>query len=559
MELGPQKINYQMSISIKILCVVLILLTATLADATTYYLSATGTATLKSNATSGCVDGADSAYLSIAGHNGETFIAGDTLVFCDDGGSTYTGQLLPPSSGEDGNRITYRAETGTTITIDANSLTNRTWRNVGQSYIIVQNLIFTGATGTCVMNVTDSGADVIDVVFSNVTAHSCGGAGISFWATHDYPAQKVSDVAVGDSTSYNNQTAGINAFGGARIEYVIFRRNLVYNNNQSEGLHNAISVSHTRSDTLLTSGWTQDGGIDGDGDYYQALALTPLRVVRDSEAGTKVELTQGSGNLGTNEWEYRDGNLHIDIGEDPAGIDIVYSYASKQYIYFESNYVYGTKDSTTGADGDGMFMDWFTENGYARYNFIRDNEGGGLHLKTTKNVDVYGNIIVNNGRMGIQMRLGIYNIGVYNNVIYGNTQSGIALLEDCDTVVMQNNIISENGAYGINDVYDQSSSESEDYNDIYFNSSGERNNISVGSNTVTGDPLFVDVANDQYWIQDSSPAKQTGTPIDLGLDGGKGLLSTSSWPDDVKTFQRSNPPSMGAYFLGGVSTGMGLN
>ena len=543
----------------KILCAILIFLTASFADAATYYLRADGEAADKESA-SGC--GAAGTAMSLTVHNAETFSAGDVIELCDDGGSTYTGRLIPPSSGSEGSPITYQAESGATIVVDADGVTAEAFRIVNQSYITVTDLRFTGGTGAGVYAVS-SGADVSNIILDGIWSYSHGGPGIQFNSSGS--SYKIEDITISDSTISTNASAGISVTGIYRVEGVTIQRNTVNGNNTDQLGRQAIGIAMPVASLTLSTGWTQDGGIDGDGDYYQSLATTPLRVYQKQLTADQRELTAGSGDLADGEWEYKGGNLHIDIGEDPDGLEIVYLIDYYTDITVEENLIYDQINHSSGWDGTCIFFDWGVRNATAKYNRCYDGQGGGIHVLSGETINIYGNLIYGNctdeysESAGIKLNIGANDVNIYNNTIYGNSCDGIKTATNVDTVVIKNNIIRSNGDYAINDSDDEAISLSEDYNNISDHAVAARNNIAAGSNSFYDNPLFADEANDVFWLQDSSPAKQTGTPIDLGLDGGKGLLSTSSWPDDVKTFQRSNPPSMGAYFFGGVSTGMGLN
>jgi hypothetical protein len=73
-----------------------------------YYLRQGGNAASKAAATGPCT--ANSATMSLATHNKETFSPGDVIIVCDTGGGFNTTDFIPPSSGSGQNRIEYRAE-----------------------------------------------------------------------------------------------------------------------------------------------------------------------------------------------------------------------------------------------------------------------------------------------------------------------------------------------------------------------------------------------------------------------------------------------------------------
>jgi len=86
----------------------------------TYYVAEGGTATdqAKENATSGTYPG---GCMSPAGHNAETFAAGDSILLSDEGGDIRA-KLVTPSLGSDGNQIVYDAKSGDTPVLSGSDL-----------------------------------------------------------------------------------------------------------------------------------------------------------------------------------------------------------------------------------------------------------------------------------------------------------------------------------------------------------------------------------------------------------------------------------------------------
>ena len=88
------------------------------ASATTYYVSEGGG---NNSGVATCGDGTDES----ANHRTLTWananmVAGDTCILCNDGGTFTTWVIDPTNSGTSGSHITYKGETGVTVTIDAN-------------------------------------------------------------------------------------------------------------------------------------------------------------------------------------------------------------------------------------------------------------------------------------------------------------------------------------------------------------------------------------------------------------------------------------------------------
>ncbi len=165
-------------------------------------------------------------------------------------------------------------------------------------------------------------------------------------------------------------------------------------------------------------------------------------------------------------------------------------------------------------------------------------EGGG----TSDTVRIYNNIIKNTGIAGTLLPAydgssggTIKNITIINNTYYGNTGSdgGIWIGAWSPTyiqnLIIRNNIFSQNNPTQIKETNTgRHSGITIDYN--LFNGSGG----ALGSNIVTGDPLFINASNGDFHLQSSSPAIGKGT-------------STNSPPLDYDRKARPSPPSIGAF------------
>ena len=506
----------------------------------TYTMRADGTSATKG--TTACGNGTASDFMGITRHNQESFSPGDIIELCDDGGSIYTGRLIVRSDGSaGGGYITYRAESGTTITVDAGGATAEAFRMPGRQYIRVENLNFTGGTGAGVYGATQAGRDIAYIVLDNIRSYSHDGPGVQFISRMQNPAEKVSQITIQDSQIDTNGAAGISLTGFWLIEYVTIDGNDVFGNNTSQNSRQGIGIAVPRN--VLTTGWTYEN--EGD-DYYQAVTYTPLRVFQD-DANFR-ELTKGNIPLTDGQWDYQGGNLYVDIGGNPEGIDIAYLTGKITNIAAINNKSYSNTDHSSGWDGVGIFFDLGVEDSYAAFNQVYDNDGGGIYVKSSKNIDIYYNLIYNNSvgqGDGIRVRKGSYDVNIFNNTITGTINgNGILILDGSDLIVLKNNIISNNNAYGISSD-GTSANVSEDYNQLYNNTSGDRQNISAGSNSQSGDPLFVDTANENYTLEPISPA----------IDAGElQFMHAAGWHDNpyckpgytVKTRLYGDGPDIGA-------------
>jgi len=190
-----------------------------------------------------------------------------------------------------------------------------------------------------------------------------------------------------------------------------------------------------------------------------------------------------------------------------------------------------------------------------RDSIVRDcvTAGGpmsGIHLYTSSSATVIGSDIYNHGRGGVGMGsngtltireskihhntdagLGVVagtstltNVLVYENgtagvgsltagnmtlrhvTIVGNTGDAVSLSGGSTTI--QNSILAFNGDDGI-DL--NAGTLTHTYNDVHGNTSANFEGTTQSTGEITTDPLFVDRPNDDYHIQETSPAKDTGT------------------------------------------------
>ncbi len=218
----------------------------------------------------------------------------------------------------------------------------------------------------------------------------------------------------------------------------------------------------------------------------------------------------------------------------------------------------GNVEAVSGDRGFGIWTD--TVNGpdlsgvVIRYNYSNWNRNTGIFSENENGTEIYYNISTNNKTSSAYTR-GIYldcsngnypttNNEVYNNVCYGNNiginVSGIpdSSLKAVDNLI-RNNIISgninrelrandggeNNAGEGSGNEYTYNSfgieaSNCIEWNDGKYISTYAVFDDSVGSatNSVAGDPLFTDAANNDFTLTAQSPAIDAGTDVGLVLD-----------------------------------------
>src|SRR4029078_806652 len=115
----------------------------------------------------------------------------------------------------------------------------------------------------------------------------------------------------------------------------------------------------------------------------------------------------------------------------------------------------------------------------------------------------------------------IYNNVVYKNSIYGGTSGGIRVANGPDGTKVWNNTVYANKGWGINiQATTSKPTNTVVQNNIAFaNTSGQIANTGTGSilntNLTTIDPRFVNPAADDFNLQISSPAINTGLILSL--------------------------------------------
>jgi len=111
-------------------------------------------------------------------------------------------------------------------------------------------------------------------------------------------------------------------------------------------------------------------------------------------------------------------------------------------------------------------------------------------------------------------------INIFNNTIVDNIKSGIYFATPCNSpgghVQIYGNIIANNGVYGIERhcVTIQC-----DYNNLYNNAKGNHNTSIQGTNSFSLDPSFIDHEEGNFVLKSDSPCINKGRPGDQDPDG----------------------------------------
>lgn len=142
--------------------------------------------------------------------------------------------------------------------------------------------------------------------------------------------------------------------------------------------------------------------------------------------------------------------------------------------------------------------------------------GAGVVLETDGYFTVTNNLIAHNSTCGIKVwDITQYGLVAHNTVAFNTgSEGGICLAEGYITPTIVNNIVVSN-TYGIR--AHTNASGTLDYNDVWGNTTQDYDlpgALEPGLHDIQADPLFVDLARDDYHLKMGSPC------IDAGIDAG---------------------------------------
>ena len=231
-----------------------------------------------------------------------------------------------------------------------------------------------------------------------------------------------------------------------------------------------------------------------------------------------------------------------------AGITFIQS----DYITIENNIIYNCSWYTVWASsGISLWQNWNSDNETGVKNFIRNNvcygnrqyvpaiafncgftDGNGIIIDDSENTQngstlgsykgrtlIENNIVYKNGGSGIHTYKSKH-VDIVNNTAYHNNQSpelngGEIFPNASDDIRIFNNILVASANKRINSNYNNGKTIVYS-NNLHF---GGNSTAIAGTNLVKGDPLFTDAANNDFRLQQESPA------IDKGIDSLTGVAA----------------------------------
>lgn len=150
-----------------------------------------------------------------------------------------------------------------------------------------------------------------------------------------------------------------------------------------------------------------------------------------------------------------------------------------------------------------------------------------LSICRSYEIDVHNCILDNNSFDGI----GLWrseNVNINHNTIVNSDSRGCNVNQS-HNIVLKNNILAHNLNYGIGMNTSYAYSFTEEYNCFYNNSSGDiQNSSTISTTSISSDPMFIDLNNQNYCLSSSSPCLGAGeSGSDIGAMGESGLLEVA--------------------------------
>ena len=555
----------------------------------TYYVAEGGTAANKAAATSGTYPG---GCMSPAVHNGETFSAGDFVLFSDEGGPIRA-TVVVPSSGSSGSPITYSAKSGDSpIIYGSEDLTSAAYKWTASGSGTNEYYLEASGGGTPGISEPDEyqvfidGARMVEGTIGSLADHE--------WVWGNNDTLGYNTVYIADATG-DPDTSGVVIEASQRDNCIVcgVAGSTLRNYVTIDGIDCKYAASHGAdlcgsniiSKNLTTgyhrrSGWKWSAGVGG----YSCTYCECNNMIAEYNLGS------GFAAEGFTDWTPHSNclitgcvgrnNIYI-IGDTYEAGGVKWFGVDDSTI--EKSTFYGNGDGGIRLDGAGtafchdniiQFNDVY-DNGdrgnvahvpqlyiefafrtIVRYNLVHDPESttnranmGCDHTGSEDN-EFYGNICWGGG-YGMTNRWGPTGTKIYNNVFF---ECRFSLnIKDVTSVEIKNNISLDPEYYHIEFDAASLSEITSDYN-CWGNTGNKWRQDEVGTydfagwKTLSGedanslgetDPLMTDPDNDDFTLQSESPCigaadKTLGSPYNIGIVPG------STWPDGVTTADRDD-------------------
>ena len=349
---------------------------------------------------------------------------------------------------------------------------------------------------------------------------------------------------------YGNRTGGGGKGAGIYINdgtgndvFPTVQDNEVYSNTAASASGGGIYV---QGDAIVAGNRVHSNSADNGGGVYLEGSGDPT-VIQANHISTNTATNNGGGiyvnpNVTSRIWDN-------DVCSNTAATRGGGIFVLQASVEIEENRIYDNYVSSTTANdgGGGVYVDGVSNRSQVRENEIYDNrvnaEGGGLcvgapsGMTSTTVVEgnaIHGNLARGGGGLHVVMWPD-HTLDVRNNLFYTNTaEYGGGLFYDASEVnlTIENNTFSSNrGTINGGGIYKENggpiirnnivvfstmgagldNGAMCDYCDVYGNVGGDSNG---GSNSISQDPLFVNLAAWDFHLQDGSPCEDTADPDD---------------------------------------------
>lgn len=463
--------------------------------------------------------------MSVASHNAGSFSPGDVIYLVD----TISSQVVLPSNGTLGNRITYRGDySGHAGVLTAYSSMGAIKKDWGHDITIESIEIRNGQIGISMNN------EITNVTIRNNTIHDMLTKGILI--SSDTTPRVVSDnIIIGGSEGNGNTVynCGVNSGGTdisiARATNVLLSYNKCYGGETDTGI-DGIALTHC-NDSLI--------------EYNELFNHIKSDYAPSGEYGEDGLDLKGCSNI-TVQYNHAYGNGVNGLAMNNADAD----YRECENITFRFNSVHDNKNSNIVISG--LVSDAFVHNNLI-YNTTTQH---GISASDGDNIHIYGNTLINNDgsaddRFQITCASTTSNVTIKNNIIYSYGHNDLMYITALGTITLDNNRY----YYTSGDIrfYWYGSYVS------FATLQGSPHNQEL--NGTEGDPLLTSISTQDFTLTASSPCIDNGA--DLGATYDDGLANTtnfSTFPPTINLLDQDSYGTaweIGAYVYGAASESSG--
>jgi hypothetical protein len=193
--------------------------------------------------------------------------------------------------------------------------------------------------------------------------------------------------------------------------------------------------------------------------------------------------------------------------------------------------------------------EWQDDMNVVRHNLVYNNarvgpRGVGIGLYSGTGHIAYDNIVWGNNN-GIVVNYNAAGVKVYNNTVYGNNKSGgeanILIGSSATNSQIINNIVANHAAYGILNQSPAGSSTLIRNNIAYQNAKGDIKDDTgtalLSANVIGANPMFVDIAKNNFHLLPGSPAIDTGVTLAEVPDDGDNRARPQGLSYDIGAYE----------------------